>query len=48
VREQAGHIQLLCDDNHINKNNFISVQFVTEKDKVDYVWWTDGTDGTEY
>jgi hypothetical protein len=44
---QARHTQLLCADNHINKMDFIPVQFVTAKGTLHYVR-TEGTDGTGY
>lgn len=45
---QARHTQLLCADNHINKTDFIPVQFVTVKGTLHYVRRTEGTDGTGY
>jgi hypothetical protein len=45
---QARHKQLLCDYNHINKNDFISVQFVTKMGKVHYVGRIEGNHGTAY
>jgi len=45
---QARHTQLLCADNHINKTDFILVQFVTAKGTLHYVSRTEGTDRTGY
>ena len=45
---QVRHIQLLCEDNHINKMDFISVHFVTVKGTLPYVGRIEGTDGTGY
>lgn len=46
--QKKGSPDILCADNHINKTNFIPVQFVTAKGKLHYVRRTEGTDGTGY